>query len=110
MIFEFVGKIKNINSEGYEEESAALHLSEIHGKFPKPLEEVKILKDSKANDVLVKAQASVSSYYGYYDKDLNVAIDTFKAYLEELEKRFGGEISRDEGFFNNSKTFHKLIW
>jgi len=110
MVYEFVGKIRNVDDKNFGEEDMSLYISEIHGKFKKPMDEVRILKDSKVNDILVKGQASVSSYVSYHDEELAVAIETFMSYLEEIEKKFGGEISKDEGFYNNSKTFHKLIW
>jgi len=110
MVYEFIGKIKNINPEGFNQEAVAVCISQIEANIKKPMDEVRVLKDSKINDVLVKAQISVSSYQSYHDEELLAAIDVFKVYVEKIAAAFKGEVSRDEGFYNNSKTFHKLLW
>ena len=110
MVFEFIGKVKGINEDKYLEESISSCLADVGAKVAKPFTEVRVLKDGQAGNVLVKGKTSVSSYASYHDVDLNDAIDTFKVYVEAIEKTLGGEISKDEGFYNNSKTFHKMIW
>lgn len=95
--------------ENFEKEAIGQCLSEIHIKFEKPMNEIKVLKEGDTNDALVKAQASVSSYRPFHDEELSEAVETFRGYLDEIAKTLGGEVSRDEGFYNNTKTFNKLF-
>lgn len=109
MLFDFVGKIKNVDDEHFEQEFIAQCLSEIHKKFDNPMNEIRVLKDDNINNVLVKAQASVSSYLSFHEEELSKTVEIFREYLEEIAKVLGGEVSKDEGFYNNNKTFRKLF-
>lgn|GEM_PF-6877945 len=98
-----------MNAENFEKEAISQCLSEIHRKFDKPMNEIRILKEGDTNDALIKARTSVSSYLPFHEAELSEAVETFREYLDEIANALGGEVSRDEGFYNNTKTFHKLF-
>lgn len=110
MIYEFVAKIK------YIENILDLNLDEIDGfvqeiskSLEKPLQIEVLVSDNKSEkDILVKSEVSVSSFPHFHSEEFDAAIDAFKFYLEEIAAKFNGEISKNEGFYNNSKTFGKL--
>jgi hypothetical protein len=110
MIYDFACKIKNVAKQDILNDDA---LSELLGKineqYEKPIEVRFVLPDfDQSGEVLVKGQISVSFMAQMHDKELEVAIDAFKSYLEALAKALEGEVSEKDGFFNNSKTFRKL--
>jgi acetone carboxylase gamma subunit len=110
MIYEFAAKIKNVKNDGMlNDESVAKSLSEISKKFEKPLEvKVMFLFGNSDCALLIKSQASVSTMPMFHDKERDDAIAVFKQYLEELAIVFNGEISKTDGFYNNTKTYSRL--
>ena len=110
MVYDFVARIKNVqDKEVVNEEYLDQIVSEINVKFEAPLELKFVLPDQDhSGEFLVKSQASVSSLPGHHDKDLDIAINAFKSYLEEISKAIQGEISQQDGFYNNSKSFRRL--
>ena len=111
MVYDFVSKIKNVqNAEIAKADALDALISEINTKFDAPLDVKFVLPDlDKTGEVLVKSQASISSMPSLHDKELDAAIAAFVAYLEEIAVAIEGEISRNDGFYNNSKTFKKLF-
>jgi hypothetical protein len=110
MAFDFIGKITNINLKLLlNAETLNQNLANIHNKFDKPIE-VKILRDndSSINNILVKSTISVTSFARFKDEEFNWAINTFKAYLDEIAVVLGGEVNKNEGFYNDSKTYGRL--
>jgi len=85
-------------------------LEEINAKFGRSLEVKLILVNPDiCDEVLVKSQSSVSSMLAYHDKELEAAIETYIAYLEAIAETVEGEISKSDGFYNNSKIFKRLF-
>ena len=110
MVYDFAGKIKDIKNVGMlDAAQMEAALAAIHTKMNNPLEVKVLVADNVLrNSVLVKSQISISSLPGFLDVELNLAIDTFKSYLDDIAATFEGEVSKGEGFYNNSKTFSKL--
>jgi hypothetical protein len=110
MIYEFAAKVAGIKKpEMLNAETINAILPELHGKAKIGME-LKILITSglPGGSVLVKASASVSSMPGFMDAELAAVIESFKGYLDNIAEAFEGEINRNEGFYNNTKTFSKL--
>jgi hypothetical protein len=109
MLYEFIGKIKDINkAELLHEDAFEDCLADICHKLGKTMD-IRILSDQQPmKDALIKAQVSISSFAALHDQELNVAIRLFKDFLEEIAETFDGEISRTEGFYHNSSSFNKL--
>jgi len=111
MVYDFAAKIKNVqNTEVLNPESLENIVSEINEKSAKVLE-LKFILSSADNtgEFLIKSQASVSSMPALHEKELEQAIQAFIAYLKEISKAIEGEISEQDGFYNNSKTFKRLF-
>ena len=111
MVYDFVAKIKHVkNEEIMNEEALDSLVDEINTKFESPLDLKFVLPDfDKTGEILVKSQTSVSSMPNLHDKELEMAIEAFKSYLEEIAKGVDGEVSQQDGFYNNSKTFRRLF-
>jgi hypothetical protein len=111
MVYDFAAKIKNVqNTEALNPESLETIVSEINEKSPKVLELKFILPNAdNLEEFLVKSQASISSMPALHEKELEQAIEAFIAYLKEIAKAIDGEISEQDGFYNNSKTFKRLF-
>jgi hypothetical protein len=111
MIYDFLAKIRNVSDPSIlTEETLAALIMEINSKFATTLEIRFILKDAdNTGEILVKSSASVSSMLALHDKELEVTIAAFKDYLTEIAQAIGGQISENDGFYNNSKTFKKLF-
>jgi len=111
MLYDFVAKIKNVqNKDTLNDESLAEVVSEINDRHGDPLEVKFVLQNADSSgEVLVKSQASVSSMLSLHDKELDVAINAFILYLEEIAAAIQGEISKQDGFYNNTKTFKRLF-
>ena len=111
MLYDFLAKIKDVqNKEVLNTESLDGIVKEINENFAAPLELKFVLPDADhSGEVLVKSQASISSMPSLHDKELDAAISAFISYLEEIAKAIAGEISRQDGFYNNSKTFKRLF-
>lgn len=110
MIYEFVAKIRYIkNTVNLNLEEIDRFVQEIGESLEKPLQIEVLFSDDKAEkDILVKSEVSVSSFPSFHSDEFNAATDNFKRYLEEIAYKFDGEISKTDGFYNNSKTFGKL--
>ena len=110
MIYDFIAKITNIKNDDmlYMEEIDNIIL-EIHKKFGKTMNINILLSDATLpKDLIVKAQASVSSLSMFHNDELINVVSKFKNCMEEIAIMVDGEVSKSEGFYNNSKTFHKL--
>jgi hypothetical protein len=110
MIYEFAAKVVNIKKpEMLNAEAVSAALPEIHGKATLKIEiKILITSDLPGGSVLVKGTASVSSMPGFMDSELAATIESFKGYMDNIAVAFDGEINRNEGFYNNTKTFSKL--
>jgi len=110
MIYEFAAKIKSIQNEAMlDMEMLNKAISETSKKFEKPLEIRIMLPDKQAGKaMLVKSQASVSSMPAFHDKERDEAIAAFKQYMDDIALAVEGEISKTDGFYNNTKIFSKL--
>ena len=107
MIYDFAGKIVHIkNSELLNEE---IILSKTTSE-QKGLESCKVLlSGNMENNVLLKAKASVNSLSRpAHNRELDEAIENFKVFLEAAAFLLQGEVSKAEGFYNNTSEFHKL--
>lgn len=111
MVYDFVSKIKNVkNLDVLNNEALEGIVDEINAKFDAPLDLKFVLPDlDKSGEFLVKSQASISSMPGLHDKELEAAIKAFIAYIEEIAVAIQGEVSKQDGFYNNSKTFKRLF-
>ncbi|MDR1688252.1 MAG: hypothetical protein LBS21_06530 [Clostridiales bacterium] len=109
MVYEFAAKIKNIQHNNLCEELLKECADEIGKKFDKPME-IKTLLAGEVpyHDILVKAQASVSTMPMFFDAELTETLNKFRQYLDGFSAALGGEISKADAFYNNSKTFNKL--
>jgi hypothetical protein len=110
MIYDFAAKIKGIQNENATAEEALKEkISAINQKAETSLE-IKVMLPDKlpAKDVLIKTQISVSSLAGFHEEELSNAIVCFKSFIEDLAEALEGEVSKAEGFYNNSKTFSRL--
>ena len=111
MVYDFAAKIINVKNEAvFNAESLESVINDIHKQFDKPLELKCMLSDcgEPANGFLVRSQISVSTMPGYHDNELEQAVALFKGYVEALERAVNGNISKKEGFYNNTKTFRRL--
>jgi hypothetical protein len=111
MIYDFMAKIRNVqNKDVVNTNSLDEIVDEINPKFDQPLE-LKFVLPSLDNpgEFLVKSQASVSSMPALHDVELEAAIASFQAYLEEIAAAIEGEISKKDAFYNNTKTFKRLF-
>ena len=91
------------------DETIAGHLSQIHLRFNKPLDINILLNTENKESVLVKSSIAVSSYGAHHNNELAEAIVTFTSYLDNIAESLNGEVSRTEGFYNNSKLFKRLF-
>jgi hypothetical protein len=110
MVYDFVAKIRGIKDDTMlSMDLVDENLSEISEKIGKHLKVEITPPDSfPALEVFVKSEASVSSMPGYHETELEEAKNIYKALLNELAQILDGEISENDAFFNNSKTFGKL--
>ena len=111
MVYDFVAKIKGVkNKDALNDDSLAGIVSEINANHSDPLELKFVLSNRDLpGEFLVKSQASVSSMPGMHDKELDNAINAFILYLEEIAAAIEGEISKQDGFYNNNATFKRLF-
>lgn len=111
MVYDFVAKIKNVkNREVLNVEALNGIVTEVNANFSDPLDLKFILPDADSSgEVLIKSQTSVSSMAALHDKELEVAVNSFIAYLEEIARVIDAEISKQDGFYNNSRTFKRLF-
>ena len=110
MAYDFMGKIKGAKNEKMlDMEHLKESIIEIGKHHKKPIEVKVILSEKEPRrDLLVKSRISVSSLPNAHMDDLNYAVNTFKAYLEEIARLVNGEVSKTEGFYNNESTFYSL--
>lgn len=111
MIYDFVAKIKNIqNKDVLNDETLQEIVSKINVTYDSKLEFRFILPNQDdASEFLVKGKSSISSMPALHDKELDIAIAAFTAYIEELERIVAGQISRSDAFYNNTQSFKKLF-
>ena len=112
MIYDFVAKIKMVQNKEALDETALLGLVDnVNGDFDTKLEHVRfVLADAeKTGELLVRSKISISSMPNLHDKELESGVGAFLAYLEAVAKSVDGEISRQDGFYNNNTTFKKLF-
>ncbi|MCL1986393.1 MAG: hypothetical protein FWG64_00250 [Firmicutes bacterium] len=108
MVYGFAAKIRNVQKRDVLQDE---ELHRISGDFDEDVRprELKFVLDDGEDHFLVKAQASVSSTaQSMHDKELEEAIEKFKSYLEKFAELIEGEVSKQEGFYNNNTTFKKL--
>lgn len=110
MIYEFVSKIRDVeDTNSITSEHLAQIVKEVSKKFDDSLDLKFVLPSSDASgEFLVKSQRSVSSMPALHDKELELAIIAFKAYLEEIAVAIEGQVSKKDGFYNNTQTFKRL--
>jgi hypothetical protein len=109
VVYEFAAKIKNIQHPNLCEEVLKETAAEISKNFDKPLEIKTLLAgEPPYHDILIKAQASVSTMPMFFDAELTETISKFRKYLDDFSVMLKGEISKTDAFYNNSKTFNKL--
>ena len=111
MVYDFVAKIKNVkNREILNADALKGIVTDINANFSNPLDLKFILPDAdNSGEVLIKSQTSVSSMAALHDRELEAAVNSFITYLEEIALAIDAEISRQDGFYNNSRTFKKLF-
>jgi len=111
MVYDFVAKIKNVQDiELLTDEALAALISKINANHDTFLELRFILPEANmSGDVLVKSSSSVSSMPALHDSELETTISAFKSYLEDIAAEIDGEISKQDGFYNNTKTFKRLF-
>jgi len=110
MVYEFMAKIKNIKDKQIlDNDYLSGHLSGIHERARKSLT-IQVLTAEAVHDrdILIKSEISVSSLMQFHEEELSEAVESFKYYVSEIAGITDGEISRNEGFYHNSKTFKKL--
>lgn len=110
MIYDFAAKIKDIKDNKICSvcllDETILEIGERMGRW---LEIQVLLPDeTPIKDILVKTEVSISSMLKFHDAELEEAIETFKAYLDELANILDGKVSENEAFYNNSKTYGRL--
>ena len=110
MLYDFACKIKNVqNTDVMDDEMLSKIVSSVNSSHGTSLEFRFVLPGADGvPEFLVKAQASVSSMPALHDKELEAAILSFTSYLEEIAKETEGEVSLQDGFYNNSKIFKRL--
>jgi hypothetical protein len=110
MIYDFMAKIRNVqNKDALNTDSLEGIVNEINPRFDNPLELKFVLPSADSpGEFLVKSQASVSSMPALHDSELEAAIASFQAYLDEIAAAIAGEISKKDAFYNNTKTFKRL--
>ena len=111
MLYEFVAKIKNVKNKGaLDSECIGEFLQNVNIQLHDPMSLNFAVRDAeKSGDILVKADVSISTMAYAHEVEVERAVESFIAYLEEIEKEVDGEISRSEGFYNNTKIFKKLF-
>ena len=108
MVYEFIAKIKNIETAHTVEELSII-ADDITPRLCPPFDIKFVLPDANKNgEVLVKAQLSISVMIQFHDKELETAITSFTDFLDTIAEALSGEVSKHEAFYNNSKTFSKL--
>ncbi|MCL2017047.1 MAG: hypothetical protein FWG68_12455 [Defluviitaleaceae bacterium] len=109
MVYGFAAKIKSVQKPEVLQNEELNRITSELDEIKEPSELRFVLPEDGGDDLLVKAQASVSSTtQSMHDKELEEAIENFKSYLEAFAELIGGEVSKQEGFYNNSQTFKKL--
>ena len=111
MVYDFACKIKNVqNKDALNNETLSGIVATVNASHGIALEFRFVLpSEDSPPEFLVKAQASVSSMPALHDRELETAVLSFITYLEEIASAIQGEISRQEGFYNNSKTFKRIF-
>ena len=111
MVYDFACKIKNINNkDALDSEALSNIVDSVNASHGIALEFRFVLPNNEpVPEFLVKAQASVSSMAALHDRELETAVVSFISYLEEIANAIEGEISTNDGFYCNSKTFKKLF-
>jgi len=107
MIYDFAGKIVQIKRSELLNEEIILSKTT---REQEGLQSCKVLLSGNMEyNVLLKAQASVNSLSRpAHGRELSDAVDKFKEFLEAAAFLLEGEVSKAEGFYNNSTEFHKL--
>jgi len=111
MVYDFCTKIKNVKkAELLDLETLKESVAAIDEKFSTKMELRFILPvDSGENEMLIKSQVSVSTMSNLHDKELETFVSAFKEYVWAYADYLGGEVSRQDGFYNNSKIFKRLF-
>ena len=110
MIYDFAAKIKDIkNNKMFSMRLLEQNILEIGERMGRRLEIQVLLPDEHPiKDILVKTEVSISSMPKFHEAELEETIDTFKEYLDKLANILGGEVSKNEAFYNNSKTYGRI--
>jgi hypothetical protein len=111
MVYDFLAKIKNVqNKETLTQEALSDVINKINVSLYAPLKIKFVLPDADpSGDILIKASASISSMPAIHDTELESTINDFKSYLKEIAAAVDGEISKQDGFYNNTKIFKRLF-
>ena len=111
MVYDFVAKIKNVKKrEALNVEALEGIVADISVNFDNPMELKFILPDAETSgEILIKTQTSVSSMAALHERELEMAVNSFITYLEEIALAIDAEISKQDGFYNNSRTFKRLF-
>jgi|GEM_PF-1453487 len=116
MVYDFVAKIKAVEKTDLLTDEALQNIvAETDAVFGNPAKfDIYFIlpdaakPDSRPDEFLVKSQTSVSTMAAYHDKELEIAVQSFRTFIEEIARTVVGEISTSDGFYNNSKTFKRL--
>ena len=110
MIYDFAAKIKGIKSDlVLSKELFDEKIIQIGKSMKRPLKiHVVMPDDLPIKELFIKTEVSISTMPVYQERELEEAIITFKEYLEKIAVIINGEVSENEAFFINSKTFGRL--
>jgi hypothetical protein len=106
MLYDCAVRIKALKKELPPHDELIAKITEIAEGLPIQMK-LNILTDNQMN-LLLKAQASVSSMPALHDNELLAVVDSFKKLADEVAAEYKGEISKAEGFYHNTKKFAKL--
>ncbi|MCL1999341.1 MAG: hypothetical protein FWG65_11300 [Turicibacter sp.] len=108
MVYDFVSKIKNAQDAVTNDDLSAI-AAELTKDVNTPLELKFVMSGEKTPEFLVKSQVSISSMTHLHDKELEDTIEAFIKYLEGIAEAIKGEVSRQDGFYNSTRTFKRLF-
>lgn len=110
MVYDFACKIKNVKGQGgLDDETLSGIVYQVNANYDVSLEFKFVLPSTdQPREFLVKAAASVSSMPGLHNRELETAVEAFKSYLEEIALAIDGEVSKSDGFYNNTQSFMRL--
>lgn len=110
MLYDFACKIKNVqDKDNINDEALRSIIDGINASYDVHLDFKFVLPSGNApKEFLIKAQASISSMPNFHNKELEIAVEAFKTYLKEVADVVHGEVSENDGFYNNTQNFWRL--